>query len=264
MFPDKGKGPGPLYTLHSSVKRLASAQDGLGLIFLHKIAVIRVTTFSHADFNDIFQAEFAKAYPNAVFGSILLADIDLSNASVRKFVTGAFRKIGFHTSTVFPGYYLFYDSSLIAYHPGTFDWDQDATAAGLSSALGGLAAIFFKDDRIFTRTVDGSFKRGPARRLCAWFSDAIAKEERRRASVDWQRAAEWFKSTIDHEFHNALKTFGLPEDATAEVVEDRYLELAREHHPDRADQSDAEAIERATAFMVAINNAREILREELG
>lgn len=89
----------------------------------NKITVIKAGLEEVLDFNATLNSQLNQFYKDTIkIGLINIESLDYTDESVRSLIGEKMINIGLESSDkMSPGYYLFKNSRLIAYHPGTFD-----------------------------------------------------------------------------------------------------------------------------------------------
>ncbi|WP_431217182.1 hypothetical protein ACQ86N_23165 [Puia sp. P3] len=76
-------------------------------------------------------------------GTVDLSKLDYKSPKIQEFLNVWIPNLGLpRATTIYPGYYLFKEGTLIAYHPGTMDPSQmDSRVDGIMAIFGAVAGI---------------------------------------------------------------------------------------------------------------------------
>ena len=222
----------------------------------NKICVLRAQVGIELTFNAILKSHLEQQFQGLVnIGVIDTTKIDYKNKAIQHFLKVGFPKIGLQkTDTVFPGYYLFKNGNLAAYHPGTINPSQiDARVQGVAAlfgaAIGLIVGITTKDSRkgweVFLEAIEApvGFK------VFQFFQEILGAKSH---SYSQQRQ----KVVYSEELLNAYKLLHVEPDVNDEELHKAWKKLFTKHHPDKHPND----VAAKTKFVQELNQAYELIK----
>jgi hypothetical protein len=204
-------------------------------------------------FNRALYEAFNRAEGSAVaFGQVSLADLLRPQSPALGFLRAQVRGSGTAALvSVPPGYYLFRDGRMLAWHLG-LPMPGDAKQVFGASMLGLGVAAFMRNLRFFGLVLGYAAENAVAARIVARFREATAAAA--------SRAQDAPPVTPRDELLEAYRILGLDPGASEEELVRAWRELQSRYHPDRAGRDPAE-FDRLSRRCVEINRAREVIRK---
>lgn len=196
--------------------------------------------------------------------------IDVNSWYFELLVAPQLRKIGLPDRAVAPGYYLLHNSTLLGWHPGSFEEGDAAHAAKVFGVGVGILELLAGNDlgvavasgfktyeflpataafQFFSQLLDDAFARKAQQQKQEAHSGAETRQEEERR----QRQDRVFQTARDQAYH----TLGLDPSATDDDVKREYKRLSFENHPDRARDPTERA--RREEYMKRLNQAYGII-----
>jgi len=152
-----------------------------------------------------------------------------------------------------PGYYLFRDGRLLAWHLGLPTPADAKQLLGPSIVALGLATLA-RQLSVFGMVLGSAAEEAVAPRIAARFREAAAT---RPADASEQQATA---EAPHDELLEAYRVLGVPPTATDEELVRAWRAMQRKYHPDRAGRDPAES-ERLNRRSGEINRARDVIRK---
>lgn len=210
-----------------------NATEIISFVSVKKACVLHATVGSTTEFNTTLLTSL-RSYLKLPFsvGSVDIRHVDYEDPFIKKLISNQMEHIGLAASgSLLPGYYLFKNGELAAYHPGTFDIsrldpDMVSTTMKIAAGVGILTALFLKNVssglQMFTQL--GEVPTGMS--IFEFFKEVLeAKSE-----LDILKKQQYiFKTELD----NAYVLLGLSSSATDSEVKSAYKKKMLECHPDR-------------------------------
>jgi hypothetical protein len=223
--------------------RLADFVNGSGPV------VLFVSAHSKHRFNRSLCKAFGDGGEDVAFGHASLSALMSARAPALNFLRTHVRGLGIDAPVVLPpGYYLFRDGRLLAWHLG-LPLPDDVSRVICASMLGAGVAILMRNLRFLGVVIGYAAEDAAAERTATHFRDAAAAADSQRATPDMPH----------DELDKAYRTLGIkPTASDAELVR-AWRAMQRQYHPDRAGPDVAEA-ERRSRRCAEINRARDLIR----
>lgn len=222
----------------------------------NKICVLRVHAGDIFGFGQMAKMQFEKDHPGIVnFGHIKIKRISYRSRAIQEFIKIEMPKIGMNASTILPGFYLFKDGELKAYHPGTFEPNKADTQVQGIAALSG----------IFAGVIVGIAKKSTAKgfevfleamempvvmKVSQFFWEILGSNN---SSYAYQRQ----QSVYTQELLNAYRLLQVAPNATDAEVDKARKALLREHHPDKHPGNEAVK----NKYCAELNNAYDLIKK---
>lgn len=223
-----------------------------------QICVVRAQVGAIVGFNTILKGQLEQSFKDKInVGVIDTSKIDYSNKAIQHFLTISFPKIGLQKSAaIFPGYYLFKNGTLIAYHPGTINPSQmDARVQGVAAlfgvAFGLIVGIATDNARNGWQVFFEALEAPVGFKVFEFFKEILGAK-----SHSYSQQRQQF--VYGQELLNAYKLLQVSPDATDEKVAKAWKELQLKHHPD-LHPNDVEA---KTKFIQELNQAYELIKND--
>jgi hypothetical protein len=220
------------------------AQPAPSVLF---VSVHRIHVFSDA----LPQRLFDAGLEGTTFGRLALPDL-LAAQRVLQFLAQAGVRCRTPQRSVLPGYYLFLQSELLAYHaglPATNDANQLLRGAALGALLYGTTGRV----NALLDTLIGAANGAASKRVAHDFADALAAHQAQPR--DPQAAPHQASAS---ELHWAYSTLGVLPSAPDDEVNRAWRKLRHAHHPDHA-ASDPEEFARRPRRSRELNHARDVI-----
>lgn len=221
----------------------------------NKICVLRVQQAQHFEFSEILKSQLRSEFSGSIsFGLMDASKLTYKTKAIREFVQISLPKIGLvNVKTVLPGFYLFKDGNLKAYHPATIDPNKiDPRVHGVAAVFGAIVGLIVgvtekstaKGLEVFLEAMEApvSYK------VFEFFKEILGTKN---SSYSKQRQ----KFVYNQELLNAYKLLNVhPTSNDAEVTK-AWKKLHLQNHPD-LHQNDIEA---KTKYCAELNNAYELI-----
>lgn len=154
-------------------------------------------------------------------------ELDLTDRGTRSWIDAQHARMGRPPGApVRPGYYLFLDGQVAAYHAGLIDLQRDKISLGVGAAAA-IAALYWRSAALFTGAFLAASFRASVRVLVC-FEAVIAGVEPRACP-----APPPVPAAARDDVALAFEVLGLPPSATQDEAKARFRALAKEWHPDR-------------------------------
>lgn len=234
--------------------QIASA-DLFKFIDTNKISVIKAGLEKVVDFNSTLNSQLNQFYKNTIkIGYINIESLDYADESVRSLIGEKMINIGLESSDkMSPGYYLFKNSRLIAYHPGTFDiskLDPEVQKATIWTGIA-LAVIAGISDKSFATallTFSATMDASTGMNISKFFREVVESKD----EIDiLKKQKAVFLSEID----KAYALLKVSKFASDNEVKKAWKIMLKEFHPDKS----KEEKESRTKITVSINEAYELI-----
>lgn len=234
--------------------QIASA-DLFKFIDTNKISVIKAGLEEIVDFNSTLNSQLNQFYKNTIkIGYINIESLDYADESVQSLIVEKMINIGLESSDkMSPGYYLFKNSRLIAYHPGTFDiskLDPEVQKATIWTGIA-LAVIAGISDKSFATallTFSATMDASTGMNISKFFREVVESKD----EVDILKKQ---KAVFLSEIEKAYALLKVSKFATDDEVKKAWKKMQKEFHPD-ASVTDKE---KRTIISARINEAYELI-----
>lgn len=187
-------------------------------------------------------------------------EINLADNATRSWIDAQHERMGRPAGApVRPGYYLFLDGQVSAYHSGLIDFKRDRFSLGVGIAAV-IAALYWKNTSLFDTAFDAARIQASVRVLQCFEAAIAGPQQYATHEAPPPRPAE--EAAID-EVVLAFEVLGLATSATQNEVKARFRALAKKWHPDRFTNNSTKCAE-AGARMTQINAAYSVICEARG
>lgn len=220
-----------------------------------KMSVIRIAADENITFNQTLYSQL-----NIFFRQTLkIAMIDSRHANyddlfLKSLVNDQMANIGLLVSeSVLPGYYLFKNAKLVAYHPGTFDISKLSPEVQKASmwfglGLGVLSAFMQKSLASGLLTFSAAMEVPTGMNIFQFFKEVLESKN----EIDIRRKQKFVFLT---EIEKAYAFLKVAKTASDQEVKKAYHEMLKEFHPDKSpDEKEAR-----TKITVRINEAYDLI-----
>ena len=220
-----------------------------------KITVIKAGLEEVLDFNATLNSQLNQFYKDTIkIGYINIESLDYTDEFVRSLIGEKMIHIGLESSDkMSPGYYLFKNSRLVAYHPGTFDiskLDPQVQKATLWTGVALAVIAGFSNNSFasalltFSATMDAS----TGMNISKFFKEVLESKD----EVDILRKQKRiFLSEID----KAYAFLKVSKFASDDEVKKAWKRMLVEFHPDKSTENK----DVRTKLTISINEAFDII-----
>lgn len=229
----------------------------LKFISLKQLCVLRAKTNQELGFNKILKLQLQQSFQDEInFGLIDISKVDYNDKIIEEFVKLWMPNIGLKLSNnIFPGYYLFNNGTLVAYHPGTIDPSKvDPKIQGMTaifSAITGLiVGIIEKDTWKGLEAFVNIMEAPQAFKVFEFFNEVLG-EKKSSHSQERQR------TVYEGELEKAYKILGVSPDVSDFELSKAWKALQLKWHPDKSQDNKEER----TKIIAEINNAYDIIKK---
>ncbi|WP_130736792.1 J domain-containing protein [Flavobacterium sp. J27] len=221
----------------------------------NKISVIKAGLEEVLDFNSTLNSQLNQFYKNTIkIGFINIESLDYTDEFVRSLIGEKMINIGLESSDkMLPGYYLFKDSRLVAYHPGTFDiskLDPQVQKATIWTGIA-LAVIAGLSDKSFATallTFSATLDASTGMNISKFFKEILE-------SKDEVNILKKQKAVFLTEIDKAYAFLKVSKFASDDEVKKAWRNMQKEFHPD-ASKTDKD---KRTIISAHINEAYELI-----
>lgn len=221
----------------------------------NSFCVIKAGLEEKANFNTTLNIQLSQFYKASLkIGFITTTTLDYQDVFVQSLIGEKMTRIGLESSdTLLPGYYLFKNSRLVAYHPGTFDiskLDPNVQKASMKFGLA-IAVISGLLQKSFTAallTFSATMEVPTGMNIFQFFKEILEA----KSDVDTrQRQKQVFLDEVDkaYAFLKVSKT------ATDEEVKKAWKAMLKQFHPDK----NMEDEDSRNKICISINEAFDII-----
>lgn len=229
--------------------------DLSNFVIKNKLCVIKAGIADIANFNNTLNNQLNQVYKTALkIGFIDIDNLNYNDEFIQSIIDKQMINIGLNSSTsMLPGYYLFKDSLLVAYHPGTFDiskLDPNIQKASMWFGLA-LAVISGFAQKSFASgllTFSATMEVPTGMNIFQFFKEILET----KSEVEIRRKqSKVFLNEID----KGYAFLKVSKFASDEDVKKAWKNMLKEFHPDKS----IEDKEARTKLCVSINEAYEII-----
>lgn len=232
-----------------------SSADFFHFINSNKITVIKAGLVEVLDFNGTLNSQLNQFYKDTIkIGYINIEGLDYADEFVRSLIGEKMINIGLESSDkMSPGYYLFKNSRLVAYHPGTFDiskLDPQVQKATLWTGVALAVIAGFSNNSFasalltFSATMDAS----TGMNIYKFFKEVLeAKDE----VAILRKQKRIFLSEIE----KAYTFLKVSKFASDDEVKKAWKRMLVEFHPDKSTENK----DARTKLTISINEAYEVI-----
>ena len=220
-----------------------------------EICVLRANLSSILGFNIVLQLHLKQEFQGKInIGWIDLTKVNHKEAIIKEFLKEWMPKIGLpSTHSILPGYYLFKNGKLVAYHPGTIEQTkanlQEQGIATIISAFAGIiVGLVAKDASKGMEAFIHGMEAPPSLKVFEFFKKILGATN---SSYSQQKQ----KIVYDDELLNAYRILGVSPDVSDKDLKKAWIKLIVKFHPDKS-QTD---IEERTRISAEINNAYDLI-----
>jgi hypothetical protein len=187
-------------------------------------------------------------------------EIDLAHSATRSWIDAQHERLRRPAgASILPGYYLFLDGQVWAYHSGSIDFKRDKVWLGFGIAAA-LAALHWQSNSLLDQAFHVASSQASARVLQS-FEAAIAYGQQ-HGTHHVPPPPPVQEATVDA-VGLAFEVLGLAPSATQDEVKAQFRALAKEWHPDRF-ANNASKVTEANARMRQINDAHDVICKARG
>lgn len=232
-----------------------------GLNFKHfirsnRICVLKAHVGDTFGFGELAKTLFEKDHKGEVdFGHVRIRRVSYRSRAIQDFVKIDMPKIGLYTNTILPGFYLFKDGELKAYHPGTFEPNKMNTQVqGFAALTGLLAAVVVGLAEKSTARGFETFLEAMEMPVAMKVSEFFREMLDGNSSSYYQQRQQF---VYNQEILNAYKLLQVSPNVTDIELTKAWKNLLREHHPDKHPND----IDAKTKYCVELNNAYDFIKK---
>lgn len=220
-----------------------------------KLCVIKAGHEETTDFNGTLNSQLNQFFKSSIsIGFLNIDSLNYSDIFVQSLIGEKMINIGLDGSdSVLPGYYLFKDSLLVGYHPGTFDISKldpsvQKTTLWFGIAMGVLSGITTKSFATGLLTFSAVMDASTGMNIFKFFKEILES----KSELDIRRRQ---KIVFLTEIDKAYALLRVSKTATDEEVKKAWKRMLVEFHPDKSKDDK----EKRTKLTVSINEAYEII-----
>jgi len=234
-----------------------TAANLASFIASHKLCVLNAQYGLTLGFNKSLKYQLNQNYGVLVnTGTIDLAKLDYKRLKIQEFLNVWIPNLGLpKAATIYPGYYLFKEGTLVAYHPGTMDPNQmdsriDGIMAIFGAVAGVLTGILSKNVALGFQTFFDSISASTGLRMFSFFKEILEINDN-----NYSRIRNLL--VYEDDLSKAYKLLRVTPENSDEEIKTARNKLIKEVHPDKnQNEKDNETKTKATA---QINNAYELI-----
>lgn len=208
-------------------------------------------------FNKVLRSKLENEFADSITtGEMDISKMNYRSKVIQDFIKNSMSQIGLTAiDSILPGYYLFKDGILRAYHPATIDPSKiDTRVHGIAALFGALAGVIVGVvEKNVTKGFDVFLEATEAPVSLNVFQFFIEILGAKGKSYSQQRQ----QFVYNEELNNAYNLLKVPPTATDGEITKAWKKLQRENHPD-FHPTDVEA---RTKFCAELNNAYELIRK---
>jgi hypothetical protein len=221
------------------------------------ICILKAQVGKSIGFGSLVKSQFDKDQPGkANYGWIDIKRVSYRSRAIQNFIKIDLPRIGLNTgNTIPPGYYLFKNGELKAYHPGTFDVGKlDPNVAGFAMLSGAIAGVIVglvkksasKGFDVFLEAMEMPV----ALKVSEFFKEIL---NAKTSSYSQKRQ----QVVYNEEISNAYRLLQVTSNATDVEITKAWKNLLSEHHPDRHPND----IAAKNKYCAELNNAYDLIRK---
>lgn len=196
--------------------------------------VLRIESGLSRGFNSFLKAELKSVYRSKIDVDTLdITNIDYDDKFIRQFVKKWMPNIGLD-GAILPGYYLFRNGDLVAFHPGVFkageiDFEEEKTSFWVGAGIGFFAGLFSQNLSRGLDVVLMGMEMPQGRRIFDFFKSVLDGEY----SQSKQRRQKKQRQVYDEELDDAYKILGCSSEQFDSEIKRTWMMLLQKHHPDK-------------------------------
>ncbi len=221
----------------------------------HKFCVVKAGLDEKLNFNSTLHSQLKQFYKITLGTAVIdIHSIEYSNTFIISLIGDQMERIGIDRSAaMLPGYYLFKDSRLVAYHPGTFDISKldinvQNTSIWFGIVMGVISGIATKSFTSALLTFSATMEVPTGMNIFKFFKEILES----KSELDTRRKQRFvFLNEID----KAYSLLKIEKSATDDEVKKAWKNMLKEFHPDKSTTDKEER----TRLCVHINEAYEII-----
>jgi DnaJ domain len=221
----------------------------------NNLCVVRAGLEETPDFNITLNSQLNQFFKtNVSIAFINIESLNYNDAFIQSLIGERMINIGLERSdSMFPGYYLFKDSRLVGYHPGTFDISKldpsvQKTTLWLGLAVGVLSGIATNSFASGLLTFSAVMNASTGMNIFKFFKEIMESKSEVNLRM---RQKMVFLSEID----KAYALLRVAKTASEEEVKKAWKRMLVEFHPDKSKDDK----EKRTKLTMSINETYEII-----
>lgn len=217
------------------------------------LTVVHFSTINNSKFNNALKQYFTQQYSqDAAVASINLSCIDYTNPDIHRLVNSEMQNIGLHASdSLLPGYYLFRNGILRAYHPGTIDFSKvDKDLVKINAIISLFVWIATKEFLEGLKSFLLGIENLLGSNIFQFFQQTIESGN----YLDFKKMQ---RIIYESELDLAYKLLGVSKDATDDEVKRAWKEQLKKYHPDKS-QADEDV---RNKICVQLNESYELIKK---
>ncbi|HVU96881.1 MAG TPA: J domain-containing protein [Puia sp.] len=234
-----------------------TAANLAAFITSHRLCVLNAQYGVALGFNKSLNYQLTQKYGLLLnTGTVDLSKLDYKSPKIQEFLNVWIPNLGLpRATTIYPGYYLFKEGTLVAYHPGTMDPSQmDSRVDGIMAIFGAVAGILTgvlsNNAALGFQTFFDSITASTGLRMFSFFKEILEINDNNYSKI---------RNLLVYEddLSKAYKLLRVTPENSDEEIKAARNKLIKEVHPDKnQNEKDNEAKTKATA---QINNAYELI-----
>lgn len=221
----------------------------------NKLCVLKASLVETVDFNATLNSQLNQFFKTSIsIGLINIQNLNYDDIFIQSLIGEKMINIALESSdSMLPGYYLFKESRLVGYHPGTFDIskldpDVQKTTFWFGIIMGVLSGITTKSFATGLLTFSTVMDASTGMNIFKFFKEILES----KSEVDIRRRQ---KIVFLTEIDKAYALLRVSKTASDQEVKKAWKRMLVEFHPDKSKDDK----EKRTKLTVNINEAYEII-----
>lgn len=250
---------------HAHVHRVEVPRVGpltaYAMLRASRVAAIHAGPFAPPSLDLVLR--YVEVLHQGMVGWIDTSEINLGDNATRSWIDAQHSRIGRPAGApVRPGYYLFLDGQVWAYHSGLIDFKRDTISLGVGITAA-IAALYWQRPLLLDGAIHAASFQASGRVLLCFEAAMAARQQHATQRAPHQPPPPPAQEATIDEVGLAFEVLGLAPSATQDEVKARFRALAKEWHPDRFTNTSPKSAE-ASLRMSQINVAYSVICESRG